>query len=67
MLSAVLAFSAGDLFAECPISETNPEQQLHVTGRIHFNINVSKTGVGHVAIVQSNDRSIDKRRVQTRI
>ena len=41
MLSAVLAFSAGDLFAECPISETNPEQQLHVTGRIHFNINVS--------------------------
>ena len=41
LLSAVLAFSAGDLFAECPISETNPEQQLHVTGRIHFNINVS--------------------------
>ena len=41
LLSAVFMFSAGELFAACPISEANPEQELHVTGRIHFNINVS--------------------------
>ena len=41
LLFAVFVFSAGELLAGCPISETNPEQQLHVTGRIHFNINVS--------------------------
>lgn len=39
--SAMFAFTAGELSASCSIKDGDPEQQLHVTGRIHFNINVS--------------------------